>query len=134
MNLNTNLLTMDATTALINLDKTLIGTADYMGVAYFWNYTYRHYLRDTSYTVRRRVHAALLAAGLDVDGESPAHLAVIENDEINAKFAGREWARCTKCRIEEATNYDNSPLCDECYGAENDPMDDVNYVGHPIHY
>jgi hypothetical protein len=79
MNLNTDRLTMDATTSLLNLDKTFIGTVDYMGVTYFWNYTYRHYLRDTSYTVRRRVHAALLAAGLDVDGESAAHISVIWN-------------------------------------------------------
>tara|TARA_R110000824_G_scaffold269940_2_gene458409 strand:- start:1804 stop:2064 length:261 start_codon:yes stop_codon:yes gene_type:complete len=77
-NLNTNVLTMPATIALLNLDKTFIGSADYMGMAYFWNYAYRHYLRPMSYSVNRRVHAALLAAGLDVDGESPAHLAVIE--------------------------------------------------------
>mgnify|MGYP003647826925 CR=1 FL=1 len=61
-------------------------------------------------------------------------MAKITSKEMNAKFAGRDWARCTKCRNEEATNYDNSPLCDECHGSENDPMDDFNYVGHRAHY
>lgn len=58
-------------------DQTLVGTPDYQGIAYFWNYGYRHYLRDASYGKCRRVHDAFLRAGLPLDGESPEHLAII---------------------------------------------------------
>ena len=75
--LNTDVLTLNANTALLNLDRTFIGTDDYMGMAYFWDYEYRHDLRDASYARRRKVHTLLLAAGLDVGGESAAHRAII---------------------------------------------------------
>ena len=76
-NLNTEVLTMNATTGLLNLDKTFIGTGDYMGMAYFWKFEYRHYLCNASYARRRHVHTVLLAAGLEVNGESKEHLAII---------------------------------------------------------
>jgi hypothetical protein len=75
--LNTETLTMKATSALLALDKTFIGTDDYMGMAYFWSYEYRHYMRPMTYAVNRRVHQALRAAGLAVDGDSAEHLAII---------------------------------------------------------
>lgn len=79
--LNTDQLTAAATKALLHLDSSLIGTPDYMGVAYFGAYEYRD-LRALTYEHRRRVHHALLAAGLPVDGESDAHAAIIyEGDE-----------------------------------------------------
>lgn len=75
--LNTDALTFTATDALIKLDQTFRGTDDYMGITYFWHYEYRHFLRDASYARRRRVHAALLRAGLAVDAASPAHETLI---------------------------------------------------------
>ena len=75
--LNTETLTMKATHELLELDKTFIGTDDYMGMAYFWSYEYRHYMRPMTYAVNRRVHQALRAAGLAVDGDSAEHLAII---------------------------------------------------------
>jgi hypothetical protein len=75
--LNTDALTWAATNDLLKLDKTFRGTDDYMGIAYFWHYEYRHFLRDASYARRRRVHAALLRAGLDVAAASPAHDTII---------------------------------------------------------
>ena len=74
--------------ALLNLDKTFIGTDDYMGMTYFWHYEYRHYLRDTSYARRRHVHTALLAAGLEVNGESKEHLAIIYFETVGRNGAG----------------------------------------------
>lgn len=59
--------------ALLRLDETLIGTPDYMGLAYFWHYCYRFCLRDATPARRCKVHDRLLKAGLDLDGESPAH-------------------------------------------------------------
>jgi len=76
MNLNTDALTLNASVAL--LDATFIGTADYMGMEYFWHHKYRHSLRDASYALRRRVHRALLTAGLAVDGEGTGHADLIE--------------------------------------------------------
>lgn len=58
-------------------DEARIGTPDYQGRAYFWHYDLRHYLRDCSDERRREVHAALLAAGLPLDGTSPAHEKII---------------------------------------------------------
>lgn len=64
-------------TALTDADAALVGTDDYAGIAYFWAYEYRGYLRDASAAKRRAVHHALVAAGLAPVGESPAHLAII---------------------------------------------------------
>jgi hypothetical protein len=75
--LNTDAISMTAIAGLIELDETLIGTKDYMGVDYFWAHEYRHLMRPMPYGVRRRVHKALIKAGLDVSGESPEHLEVI---------------------------------------------------------
>lgn len=65
------------TLASYEADEARIGTPDYQGRAYFWNYAFRHYLRDCSDERRREVHAALLAAGLPLDGTSPAHDKII---------------------------------------------------------
>jgi len=70
-------LTDEAWLAMVNLDRTFIGTVNYMGAVYFWNYEYRHYLRDATFTERVKVHSAFLAAGLAVNGDSPAHEAII---------------------------------------------------------
>jgi hypothetical protein len=62
----------------LELDASFIGTPDYMGVAYFWHYDYRHYLRDSSPYRRRLVHKHLMAAGLDPAGNTSAHTAIVE--------------------------------------------------------
>jgi hypothetical protein len=77
-NINTNTLTFEATNGLLALDKTFIGTPHYMGMAYFWHYEYRHYMRPMPYAVNRRIHKALLEAGLEVNGAGPRHQAIIE--------------------------------------------------------
>jgi hypothetical protein len=70
--------------ALINrLDTALIGTPDYLGVAYFWAYEYRHSLREATPKQRKAVHDAFLAEGLAVDGESPEHAAIVK--KVTAK-------------------------------------------------
>lgn len=70
-------LTTEAYHSLNSLDKTLVGTDDYMGVAFWWSYEYRHLLRDARPTQRKRAHDKLLAAGLAIDGESEQHLEII---------------------------------------------------------
>lgn len=58
-------------------EKTLVGTPDYLGLAYFWNYEYRHHLRDATPKQRKAVHDAFLAKGLTVDGASEEHKAIV---------------------------------------------------------
>ena len=63
----------------LELDRSFIGTQDYMGAAYFWNHEYRHYLRDASPYRRKLVHNAFLKAGLaaDIHGNTPTHTAIV---------------------------------------------------------
>ena len=72
--------TFDAYLKVLKLDKTFIGTPNYMGVNYFWHHEYRHYLRDASECKRVRVHHKLLKAGLKVDGSSDLHEAIITKE------------------------------------------------------
>jgi hypothetical protein len=64
--------------AILQLDRELIGTEDYMGLAFFWDYNYRHQLRDASPAQRRRVHEKLRMAGYKLDGISDMHSQIID--------------------------------------------------------
>lgn len=77
MILNTETMSLAAYDKLAALDATFVGTADYMGVAWFWNHKYRHSLRDATPHARCLIHAKFLRAGLAPDGDSPAHDAII---------------------------------------------------------
>ena len=72
-------------------DAARLGTSKYRGHAYFWNYEYRHSLRnlwvgglterrdgELLQKLRRRVHADFRQQGLDLDGESSAHRLIID--------------------------------------------------------
>lgn len=63
--------------AILWLDAGFVGTPDYMGKCWFWNYEYRHYMRAATYRQRQRVHAAFLKAGLPVDGVSAEHESIV---------------------------------------------------------
>ena len=63
----------EASRAILQLDKSYVGTENYLGVAYFWNYEYRYPMRDASVATRKAVHMKLLKAGLEVDGCTPQH-------------------------------------------------------------
>ena len=76
--LNVNTLTVDAYGALAAADRALIGTVDYIGIAYFWAQEYKYPMRDCSFALCRRVHKALLDAGLAPDGVSSLHEMIIE--------------------------------------------------------
>jgi len=75
----------------LDADAKRVGTSQYRGHAYFWNYAYRHSLRDLwvgglterrdgelLQKLRRRVHADLLRDGLKLDGESAIHRLIID--------------------------------------------------------
>ena len=63
--INLNTITFEALSKLYQLDKSFVGTPNYMGMAYFWNYEYRHYLRDMSNYRRRLVHKNGLEENVD---------------------------------------------------------------------
>lgn len=77
--INLNVTTYKAFYKLFNLDTKFVGTINYMGVAYFWNYEYRHYLRDASTAKRIKVHNAFLNENLDVSGTSERHFEIIKS-------------------------------------------------------
>jgi len=77
-------ITCDAYLALIKLDKSLIGTRNYMGFAAFWHYDYRHYLRGASTAHRVKVHHKLSVAGLPPCGTGPEYDRII-SEPIDAK-------------------------------------------------
>jgi len=77
---DTETLPHDAYMALHAHDETQVGTPAYLGLAYFWAYEYRYPLRDVSYAARRRIHAAMLDAGLPLDRRSAAHARIIEEN------------------------------------------------------
>ena len=64
--------------AMIELDKKFIGTEDYIGLASFWNHEYRYYLRDITYAKKRKIHKEWLKVGLDLEGISDQHFAIIK--------------------------------------------------------
>jgi len=63
--INLNTITFEAFKKLYELDKSYVGTPNYMGIAYFWNHEYRHYLRDMSEYRRRLVHKKGLKENID---------------------------------------------------------------------
>lgn len=44
---------------------------------WFWNYAYRHYMRDASLEDRKKVKRKFISEGLALDGESPRHAYIV---------------------------------------------------------
>lgn len=57
-------MTQDAFSKLSDIDRGLVGTEDYMGLAYFWAGSIKHSLRDFTPNQRKKCHDALFNAGL----------------------------------------------------------------------
>jgi len=64
--------------AIVDLDEKLVGTPDYMGIAYFWNDAYKFTMRPATTAKRRAVHKEFLKAKLPLAGESPEHEAIVK--------------------------------------------------------
>lgn len=62
---------------LLKIDAAMVGTPDYMGLAYWWSHEYKHTLREATPKQRKKAHDAILAAGLRLDGESDGHAEII---------------------------------------------------------
>ena len=48
-----------------------------MGIFWYWNYEYRHVMRDANPEKRKEVHNAFLKAGLDISEKSEDHNKII---------------------------------------------------------
>lgn len=83
MNLDT--LTLEAYRKLYELDEKFIGTENYMGIAYFWNYSFRHYLRDATNYQRVKVHKGFLDHNLNISDETVIHWQIVK-DIIKQQF------------------------------------------------
>tara|TARA_R110001592_G_scaffold195707_1_gene443379 strand:- start:43 stop:336 length:294 start_codon:yes stop_codon:yes gene_type:complete len=76
--INLETITFEAFCELQALDKTFVGTPNYMGVAYFWGSNgCKHYLREVSVAKARKIHTKWLELGLDLTGETLEHYRVI---------------------------------------------------------
>ena len=72
-------ITGEAFVKVHELDQTFINTPNYLGVAYFWNYEYRHYLREASTTQRKEVHKLFRQFEIGIDKASYLHLEIINH-------------------------------------------------------
>tara|TARA_B100000949_G_scaffold232038_1_gene245313 strand:- start:553 stop:888 length:336 start_codon:yes stop_codon:yes gene_type:complete len=64
--INLEVLPHEVFRGLEKLDKGYIGSPNYMGLAFYWAWEYRHFLREASLSQRRRVHKQALDLGLDM--------------------------------------------------------------------
>lgn len=72
---------------MLRIDEAMIGTPDYMGLAYWWDGEYKHTLRDASPKQRKIAHDRILAAGLRLDDVGSEHESIIERATRPAKKA-----------------------------------------------
>ena len=84
-----NVVTFNAFCALNELDKSFIGTPDYMGVAFFWGQKVKHYLRNASQAQRRKIHKKWLGEALDLEGYSNRHREII-SEVMSKKLQGKK--------------------------------------------
>tara|TARA_R100001129_G_scaffold92562_1_gene63137 strand:- start:946 stop:1236 length:291 start_codon:yes stop_codon:yes gene_type:complete len=61
--INMNTASPTATQALYALDKTYVGTEDYLGLAFYWDHEVKYWMRDASTAKRKKIHELLLKAG-----------------------------------------------------------------------
>ena len=66
---------------VFDLDCTLIGTENYMGMAYFWDHDVKHTMRDVTPKVRKVIHDTALRENLFV---------------VDSEFGGKYVPTCEK--------------------------------------
>ena len=93
-------------------DTARLGISKYRGHAYFWNYEYRHSLRnlwvgglterrdgELLQKLRRRVHGDFRDQGLELAGESPAHRLIVDYWVARIEVEARACAGRTACAV-----------------------------------
>lgn len=66
-----------ALSRLATLDQELVGTPGYLGIGWFWSWTFRHYLRNATLHARVLVHDAFLREGLELAGDTLRHHEIV---------------------------------------------------------
>ena len=66
--INLNTASWTATKAIMDLDQSFVGTLDYLGVAYFWSHEFKHILRKTTISQRKKIHNQWVKKGLSFEG------------------------------------------------------------------
>lgn len=71
--------TIGAMMKLTEADRQLVGTPDYMGLAWFWKSSnpQKQVFSTASIKNRRKIHNEYLAQGLDIDGDSGIHRMIV---------------------------------------------------------
>ena len=82
-----------ATMALLKLDKSFVGSKDYLGLAYFWAHEFKHYLRDATLSQRKRIHNAWLDNGLSFEAGVDPSIDTSKHWEIISKVLKQEIKR-----------------------------------------
>jgi len=89
-------LTFRMFTIVYQIDKAMVGTPDYMGIAGWWSYEYKFDLREATNKERKKAHDAILAAGLPLEGESKEHAQIVawatNNGRLASKAMGSKWS------------------------------------------
>ena len=77
--INMNTVSFKVFCAINDLDNTLVGTKDYIGLAYFWgsNGT-KHYLREATISQRKKIHNLWIKEKLNLTEDSPKHYEIIK--------------------------------------------------------
>jgi len=75
--LNLETISTQAFKGILKIDQGFVGSSDYMGIAFFWNYDYRHFLRDATVSKRKSVHSKFIKSGLNVSESSEAHEKIV---------------------------------------------------------
>jgi hypothetical protein len=76
--INLNTISNQALVKIYDLDQSFINTNNYLGIACFWSYEYRHYLRDATIGQRKKVHKLFLKNNLVIDHATEKHLEIIK--------------------------------------------------------
>jgi hypothetical protein len=76
--ININNITTKAFCDIYDLDTKYVGTKNYLGLAFFWNREYRHYMRDISSAKRKKIHNLFIQNNLDIAGNSNKHFEIIK--------------------------------------------------------
>lgn len=80
--INLNTISNRAFQRILKLDNFYIESKDpedYLGIAYFWNHAYRHWLRDATPHQRVRVYCEFRKRNLVVDVESDEHEQIVRS-------------------------------------------------------
>ena len=80
---------MDQYKQIHKLDKSYVGTNNYMGLAYFWDHEIKHWLRDATPYERVKIHKLFLANKIPFDKKDKYFISNKLAEEICFKICER---------------------------------------------